>query len=226
MEFPSFAFQGDGDKRPYRPYPLPYNLDDVCLVVPLEDPAIGITKDVVVKHVHGGGPFLERAYGTTTPKHTRYISGMDVEIPWPEPEAPEFKDEVSDTLRIDVEDRTFLPALQAYPMPPSVMDELRNKYSKFRTRHDPDYVAYQEQKEAKRQWHGSRTLFTPKTDLLVQRAEEKAKKLEEMKDESGDYVLSDQTADFIERYMRQQAKIKAKAKADARAKERAELKEI
>jgi large subunit ribosomal protein L24 len=47
----------------------------------------------------------------------------------------------ADTPRIRTELQTWVPTLQQPPMPPSVIDELRGKYSKFRTRHDDDWVA-------------------------------------------------------------------------------------
>src|SRR5262245_17635794 len=128
---------GENDNRPYRPFPLPFPFDDVRLVVPLDDPDSGTVKDVVVKHVYGGEPILEQPYGSTTPKHTRYISGLDIEIPWPESEIPEYKDEAIDTLRYQVDEVTYLPSLLTLPFPRTLIDELKNKYSKFRTRHDP-----------------------------------------------------------------------------------------
>ncbi|KAL1960195.1 hypothetical protein VTO42DRAFT_8738 [Malbranchea cinnamomea] len=214
VEFPPYVLKGDGDKRPYRPYPLPISFDDVRLVVPLEDETTGAVKDVLVKHVYGGEPFLERPYGTNIPKHTRYISGLDIEIPWPEEQAPEFKDEPADTLRIDVEARTFVPALQSFPMPSTVIDELRNKYSKFRTRHDPEYIAEQEKRDLWHEWQRSRTLLTPETEYKAKKAEEKVKQRECMKDEHGNYKLSNETTNFIEKYL-QQAKAEKQAQTSS-----------
>lgn len=71
----------------------------------------------------------------------RYVEPQNVRIPWPAVDEPEYKDEDVDTLRIQVEDKSFLPTLLRPPMPPSVIDELRNKFSKFRDRHDDDYIA-------------------------------------------------------------------------------------
>ncbi|WEW55429.1 hypothetical protein PRK78_000860 [Emydomyces testavorans] len=201
VEFPSFALAGDTDKRPYRPYPVPVSINDVRLVVPLEDPTTGTVKDVVVKHAYGGGPFLDRPYGSTTPRHTRYISGLDVEIPWPETEAPDYKDEPHDTLRIEVEAKTYVPSLQSFPMPESLIDELRNKYSKFRTRHDPEYIAKKQEEDAYQAWLKSKTLLTPKTEYLQKQVEERSKQRELAKDENGNYTLPKDTTDFIEKFM-------------------------
>ena len=55
----------------------------------------------------------------------------------------------SDTPAKLVEKPTFFPTLLMEPLPSSIIDELRNKYSKFRDRHDPSYVEYQERKAAK-----------------------------------------------------------------------------
>lgn len=201
MEFPAFALAGDSDKRPYRSYPVPNSFDDARLVVPLQDPATNTVKDVVVKHAYGAGPFLDRPYGSTTPRHTRHISGLDIEIPWPETEEPDFQDHPVDTLQIEVENKSYLPSLQTYPMPSTVIDELRNKYSKFRTRHDPEYIAKKEEEAAFEQWSKQRTLVTPQTEYLTKVAEEKRLQREQEKDENGNFKLSGETTHFIESFM-------------------------
>lgn len=45
-----------------------------------------------------------------------------------------------------------MPSLLRQPMPENVIDELRNKYSKFRTRHDDAYIAKKMQEEAEATW--------------------------------------------------------------------------
>ncbi len=45
----------------------------------------------------------------------------------------------NDTVRFEVEAKTWTPTLLRAPMPGGVIDELRNKYSRFRTRHDAGY---------------------------------------------------------------------------------------
>ncbi|KAF2399072.1 hypothetical protein EJ06DRAFT_69238 [Trichodelitschia bisporula] len=77
----------------------------------------------------------------------RYIKGQAVEIVTVKP-ADEDVDEPytdSDTLRIQTEKETFLPALTQPPMPPEVIDELRGKYSDYRDRHEPEYIAKKEE---------------------------------------------------------------------------------
>lgn len=60
------------------------------------------------------------------------------------------KDQEVDTLRFEVEDKTWIPTLLRAPMPASVVDELRNKYSRYRTRHEPAYQAALDEKQRER----------------------------------------------------------------------------
>lgn len=201
---------GESDKRPYRAHPLPFLLDDVRLVVALTNEDTGSVQDVVVNHVHAGEPILERDYGSSTPKHTRYVSGLNIEIPWPEPEMREFTDEAADTLRIEVEDKTWIPHLQSYPMPPTVIDELRNKYSSLRTRHEPEYVEKKKKEDAYQAWVKSRKLLSPKAELIARQAEEKQRQRELKTDEEGNLEVPEDTANFIQQYLE-----KKKASASA-----------
>ena len=50
---------------------------------------------------------------------------------------------VGDTPRITTELETWHPSLGMPPFPISVIDELRGKYSRFRTRHTDEYIAEQ-----------------------------------------------------------------------------------
>ena len=54
-------------------------------------------------------------------------------------ESIKVKEYDDDTLRFEVEDKTWTPTLLRAPMPGGVIDELRNKYSRFRTRHESGY---------------------------------------------------------------------------------------
>lgn len=181
--------------------PMPIPIDDVRLVVPLDDPETGNVKDVLVKHLYASGPFLEREYGSETPKHTRYITGLDIEVPWPGMAPDEQRDEDVDTLRIDVEERTYMPSLQEAPFPLSVIDELRNKFSKYRQRHDPEWVEEQERKDYFKEFQESQKLHTPKTDYHERRLAEKEKEMESVKDENGNPKVSEETAKFIDQFM-------------------------
>ncbi|KAL8831687.1 MAG: hypothetical protein Q9170_005183 [Blastenia crenularia] len=153
------------------------NLSSVRLVIPLPDPATGITRDVIVNDL------------TLNPTGQRYISnymspetGKPHYIPWPPKEKPEFKDNDDDTLRIEVEQVSWVPTLLRAPMPSGVIDELRNKYSKFRTRHEDSYVEMKERKDEESrsrkeelQWGGGtpREMLTPVQELNRQRRMER-----------------------------------------------------
>ncbi|EER43628.1 KOW domain-containing protein domain-containing protein [Histoplasma capsulatum var. duboisii H88] len=201
VRYPDFILAGESDKRPFRPISLPFRFEDVRLVVPLHNSETGKVEDVVVKHMYGGEPYIDHPYGVETPKHTRYISDLDVEIPWPEPTAPDHADEAVDTLRIDVEDRTHIPSVNAYPFPVTIIDELRNKFSKFRTRHDPEWVAQKEEEDRKMEERRNRVWVTPKTEFMAQKVQKRLMEREQQKDENGNYIIPQHTASYIEQFL-------------------------
>jgi hypothetical protein len=123
---------------PVRSMEAPVPLASVRLVYPLTDTETGETRDVIVKKLVNTAIFHSKALGRAFWK--RMIPGLNVVVPWPKLPEAEKKDHDCDTLRLDVETRTFVPTLLRPPMPESIIDELRNKYSKFRTRHDPEYI--------------------------------------------------------------------------------------
>ncbi|KAL8974476.1 MAG: hypothetical protein Q9197_001290 [Variospora fuerteventurae] len=147
----------------------PIHLSSVRLVTPLVDPNTGIKRDVIVNEL------------TLTPTGQRYIAnyispdtGKPHYIPWPLKQKPEYKDNEVDTLRIDVEKVTWTPTLLRAPMPSGVIDELRNKYSKFRTRHEDTYIEMKESMDEERkrraqemQWGGGtpKEMLTPVQEL-------------------------------------------------------------
>ena len=167
----------DSDKRPFRSVPQPISLDKVRLVFPLTDPDIGLTRDVIVKKLVNGPIWHDRHTGKQ--KWSRIIPGLGIKVPWPKVEPKEHKDHAVDTLRMDVESRTFVPTLLRPPMPNSVIDELRNKYSIFRTRHEPEYIAEKmkedEEKELKKKL--SEEMRTPLKEIN--------RKLRKMKKQKG-----------------------------------------
>lgn len=77
----------------------------------------------------------------------RYIAGTEprIYIPFPEEPVEEDMEYDIDTLRIEVEEKTWTPTLFQPPMPPSIIDELRSKYSIFRDRHDESYIRKRDQ---------------------------------------------------------------------------------
>lgn len=126
----------------------------VRLVHPLRDPDTGKVRDVVINELQPRNIIYDKPTGRVTWK--RVVPGLNIEIPWPrafeEAERSELvqtlPDYPCDTLRYDVERRTYVPTLLKPPMPVEVIDELRNKYSKFRTRHEPEYIARKEEEAA------------------------------------------------------------------------------
>lgn len=206
MTFPPWLNEQYGHKSPVHSINLPVALDDVKLVVALDDPATGSTRDVLVEHVYGGEPFLERPYGTDTPRHTRYIAGENIEIPWPRSDPAEQKDEEWDTLRMEVETPTWVPSLHNPPFPSSVLDEIRNKFSKYRTRHDPEWVEQMKLEDYKKEYLQSRSLLTPKGELIAMLRAKSAEKTQAQKDADGNVIMDDQTAGFIEKFMKEKAK--------------------
>ncbi|KAL2179858.1 mitochondrial 54S ribosomal protein uL24m [Thermothelomyces heterothallicus CBS 202.75] len=125
-----------------------FPISSVRLVHPLPDPATGTVRDVIIRELKP----IRITHDRPTRKvfFSRLVPGLNVQIPWPKT-PPKVKEEYpGDTLRLDVEERTFVPTLLRPPMPETVIDELRNKYSKFRTRHTPEYIAKVEALEAEK----------------------------------------------------------------------------
>lgn len=167
--------------------PRHFSMSDVRLVYPLPDPVTGIPRDVVIERLEGfRRPRNKRlAKGVEDGhKYERYIPGTNTVIPWPVAAETEEQSYDADTAIISVEETSFRPYLLAAPMPVSVIDELRGKYSKHRTRHDADYV---EQKEAEVARMGRRkglgkTMRTPLQELAEVRAKQKKAAERELSD--------------------------------------------
>jgi large subunit ribosomal protein L24 len=213
IAFPDWATEQQGSSTPVQRDTLPIPIDDVRLVVTLDDPDAGTARDYVAEHVYGAGPFYEREYGTNTPRHTRYIAGVDIDIPWPNSEAPNHKDHSWDTLRMEVETPTWMPSLESPPFPSSVIDELRNKYSKFRTRHDPEYVKQKKMEEYKQEYLENRTMLTPRGELTRWIQTKKQESMNSRRDAEGNLVMHPKTADFIQSFMEGNKEKKGKSAA-------------
>lgn len=124
---------------------LPVPISAVRLVHPIVDHKTGVTRDVIINQLVHRGFVHDRISGKT--EWQRLVPGLNIIIPWPKLDPQQKPDQPGDTLRIDVEERTFVPTLLRPPMPEAVLDELRNKYSRFRTRHEPEYIARLEAEE-------------------------------------------------------------------------------
>ncbi|KAK0355738.1 hypothetical protein LTR59_008027 [Friedmanniomyces endolithicus] len=123
-------------------------LESVQLVYPLPDPVTGIPRDVVIERLIHINHRFDKMKREWTPGD-RLIPGTNTIIPWAPTADPTYDDFADDTLRITVEEQTFRPCLMTPPMPVTVIDELRNKYSRFRTRHTWQYVEQKELEAAK-----------------------------------------------------------------------------
>ena len=116
--------------------PVPYA--NVRLVYPLPDPITGVPRDCILTTLVARNHRFDRFENEHT--FDRWLEPQHLRIPWPDKKPPAFRDEEADTLRIDSEEQTFLPTLLRPPMPMGIIDELRNRYSKFRDRHEDEWL--------------------------------------------------------------------------------------
>ncbi|KAF6844700.1 KOW domain-containing protein domain-containing protein [Colletotrichum musicola] len=128
-------FQKVLEAPPTQNSPVNIPISAVRLVHPIPDPQTGVPRDVIIRRLE------------VTPAH-RVVAGENIVIPYPKVEEEEKLAFPVDTRAKEVDEHTFRPTLFRPPMPSAVIDELRNKYSRFRTRHDDDYVARKEEEEA------------------------------------------------------------------------------
>ena len=152
----------------------PVHYNDVRLVVPLADPATGALRDTIVANMRRSRVFHNRQTGEF--EFTRYIDGTDTAIPWPAPAPKEEHDMPGDTRIMDVEALTYVPTLLTPPFPQTVIDELRNKYSKFRTRHEPEHLLKVRAEDAARAAQAARKVLTPVQELNRLRRKELRKR--------------------------------------------------
>jgi large subunit ribosomal protein L24 len=139
--------EATGDKRPVQTTEASIQLSDVRLVHPLYNPETNVRRDVIIKELEKEKvpENSERFWGPKVEK--RYIAGVEPReyIPFPKVRKPKYQDHDGDTLRIEIDEWTWTPTLLGPPMPPTVIDELRNKYSVFRDRHDDEYIQKKEE---------------------------------------------------------------------------------
>jgi len=145
---------------------MPVSMNDIRHVVALE--MEDGTKDHIVQHAYGGAPYLERSHDSKLPRFSRYIAGLDIEIPWPAEEPPHAEVAECDTRGNEVADVSWVPSMDETPFPSSVIDELRNKYSRFRTRHDPEYVKEKVMEEYRQDANGN-VLMDKETNDFISR---------------------------------------------------------
>lgn len=181
---PEYMRENEGDQKPTRTVELKIPFSDIRLVFALQDEKTGKKRDVVLNEVvrqkAGFDDDGDQVY-------TRIVPGTSITLPYPKLETPAPQDKASDTLRILSEEETFVPTLLRPPMPPSVLDELRNKYSYFRDRHDHEWVEKKRAEDAveKQKELLAKKMLTPLKELHArQRAENRAKGRQPLPDEA------------------------------------------
>ena len=175
----------EADKTPLRIAEQPIPLRSVRLVAALPHPETRVLRDVIINELRKSKHAQKLA---TDRRPHRYIAGLDppTRIPYPTKEDQDHEDYDVDTLRVSVEDHTFIPTLIRPPMPPSIIDELRNKYSKYRDRHDPEYLQRKmlEDEAAQARKDSIRKMLTPLQELHEkQRAEKNARGIPELSED-------------------------------------------
>ncbi|KAJ6113650.1 hypothetical protein N7523_006967 [Penicillium sp. IBT 18751x] len=198
---PEWAKEGMGMKGDVMTQAMPVPMDNVRHVIALEDPDTQEVMDHIIEHAYAGKPYFERPSWSKLPRFTRYVSGLDIEIPWPKEEEPEIKDHDCDTSRYEVDIPSWTPTLESAPFPSSVLDELRNKYSRFRKRHDPEYVREKVIEEYRREWLDSQSLLTPLGQFRQQRAAKSAAAKASKLDANGNVIMDTETDAFISQFM-------------------------
>ncbi|KAJ5774563.1 hypothetical protein N7457_009459 [Penicillium paradoxum] len=183
--------------------PFPVSFDDIRHVIPLEDAESGKLQNVIVEHAYAAGPYTERSEHSKLPRYTRYVSGLDIEIPWPLEDEPVITDGDMDTTRMAAEMSTFIPTLAQPPMPSTVIDELRNKYSRFRTRHDPEYLAQKMKQDYRKEYRQTVSMMTPQTDAKNIKIAQAAARREAKLDANGNPQMTKASIAFIAQHLQE-----------------------
>lgn len=185
------ANEQEQDKRPIRSMEQPVPFSWIKLVTRLRNAETGRLEDVVCREVETTrAKYEKKQFGGVKVSFKRFITmedGKKIFIAFPgegrknrgekSEDGPDAaKDTPADTLRLEVEQKSFVPTLLRPPMPGGVIDELRNKFSVFRTRHDPEYIAkkMEEDKEKEEKKKLIQKMRTPIKE--INRLEKKMKK--------------------------------------------------
>lgn len=159
--------------RKITPMSIPFDLEDIRLVVQMKDTHTGNDVDVIARYLEGGDPTYEREYGSNVPTHTRYFAGTQIEIPWQEEEIDDYDRQEGDTPRKYVDEVTYVPQLLNAPVPASVAAELEKPRNHARGRHTDEYVARKIIEDARSIWYAQRRLITPTQQALEQQARQR-----------------------------------------------------
>ncbi|EXJ59140.1 hypothetical protein A1O7_06571 [Cladophialophora yegresii CBS 114405] len=176
-------FPDQRQKVHYTSLELPVPIADVRLVHRLTDERTGKDRDVVVKLLRGGAPYIQQPPNSPLPRHTRYIAGEDIEIPWPKLEVPSYQSYEGDTTRYDVESQTWTPTLYAPPVPPAAFDNLieDEKYKRDRLWHDDEYVRMKVLEDARAEWYMERKIQGPLDTLVAEKIRQASQRTEAIK---------------------------------------------
>ncbi|KAJ5611610.1 hypothetical protein N7528_008715 [Penicillium herquei] len=200
IHVPAWAKSSMGIQTDTIAQPLPIPLDNIRHVIALD--VNNTTKDHIVQHAYAGGPYMERSFDSKLPRFSRYVSGLDIEIPWPTEPEPQHDVGEFDTRGNEVSKVSWIPSLDAPPFPSTVIDELRNKYSRFRTRHDEEYVKKMVMEEYRQEFLKSQTLLTPKGELKHARVSRKVATKAQALDRNGNVKMEHETSKFIADFMK------------------------
>lgn len=171
MEVPEVFLKLNEGQSPVMTAEAPIHYNDVRLVVPMADPETGELKDTIVADIGMSRVFHDRRNDEFI--WDRFIKGTEIQIPWPEKVEKEQHDMEGDTRIMHVETVTYTPTLLSSPFPKSVIDELRNRYSKFRTRHDPEFLARLRQEEEEAAARANMRVRTPINEFNKLRRDER-----------------------------------------------------
>ncbi|EXJ71578.1 uncharacterized protein A1O5_05386 [Cladophialophora psammophila CBS 110553] len=195
VEIPE-SFGEQRDKIHFSSLELPIPISDVRLVYRLTDPTTGRDRDVIVKYIRGGAPYFQRAPNSPLPRHTRYVAGEDILIPWPEVEAPRYQAFEGDTTRYDVESQTWTPTIYQPPLPSQeIFDNLTedDKYRRDRAWHEDEYVRMKVLEDARAEWFKERKIQGP----LAKMAEEKLRIVAERAESIKQAGMSEETRKIL-----------------------------
>ncbi|RMZ87112.1 hypothetical protein DV736_g5659, partial [Chaetothyriales sp. CBS 134916] len=149
VSLPAYINPEQAAGRKFNSVEIPIPIDDVRLVWKMNT-SYG-EQDVIVRHLRGGAPHTQPAYGSNTPWHTRYVGGTDQQT------------EAADTLRAGVEKDTFEYEISIFapPLPEGVEHEVVPKYSRDRKTHDQEYMRRKIIEDVRSKWYEQRRLTTP-----------------------------------------------------------------
>ena len=158
---------------------------------PITNPDTGVTKDAIISELRPIAPNMQSVNMTFERwehgiKYDRLVPALNMTIPWPAATVPEVTTHEGDTARDEVDNRTFFYNLLTPPMPDQILNELRNPYSRFRTRHEAWYIEKKEAEDAAKKGRANmlKSMQTPEDELSEKRRKAKAERGEpELTDE-------------------------------------------